>query len=724
MTKLILTSLAPYFYEAYSESVKKFFTLLRNLKDHRGLLSTVKYIKKLRLVVTRFLSGEPLLRLEGIKIYKNGWPKALREFYSITKTSNAEYMRSLLTLLTVLRNLEFKPDPDITPIISPYKGDITGISDRHIDKALKELHIEEKEVKWKYFHMSSKRGPNGHALLSSVGELNGLPEQLRKDVISLANSPEFEQHIHEILNPPPEILNNKNLLEVYSEAYYKKPPLKTYELRKLSYFSDKEGKTRIVGILDYWSQTALRPLHDTLMNMLSHIYNDCTFRQGHFLEVLPPRATYYSFDLSNATDRMPITLQQKIIGKIIGPDRADAWKRVMTDHPFLYKSMKNGKVTAEYIKYEAGQPMGGYSSWAAMALCHHLIIRICAFRAGISHFKDYVVLGDDVVIANDDVAHQYVLMCTELDIPISPMKTHKSKSIYEFAKRWIYNGVEISPFSVGGLTSTWNHYALLSNFLTTQSDHGWWRFDECSLDHTIRRCNPVQKKIVTGLYAIKGKPQEGNRVWSKFELFRELYQINEGREPQGVLVTAALQSYRGTFLPESRFGPYHQFITEDYARIEKLLYHQVISQELMKDLMVMQGDLYQHWMDIQKATNDIIGLDIGGGGAQSPYFDWSVQHIPSLRLLRETDGGEDIDELVMLVTDPDVAVTQLQTWLSAKSLTTGLHHFEDREVIRRVNRTARMIKSFLETLGNFSKLDCHDHETFMILAHANLPFRW
>jgi hypothetical protein len=32
-------------------------------------------------------------------------------------------------------------------------------------------------------------------------------------------------------------------------------------IRKLTGIEDKEGKTRVIAIGDYWSQTALKPLH-------------------------------------------------------------------------------------------------------------------------------------------------------------------------------------------------------------------------------------------------------------------------------------------------------------------------------------------------------------------------------------------------------------------------------------------------------------------------------
>jgi len=57
--------------------------------------------------------------------------------------------------------------------------------------------------------------------------------------------------------------------------------------------------------------------------------------------------------------------------------------------------------------------MGALSSWAMLALTHHYIVRIAARRVGIKNFNHYAVLGDDVVICNDLVAHAYHALVTE-----------------------------------------------------------------------------------------------------------------------------------------------------------------------------------------------------------------------------------------------------------------------------------------------------------------------
>lgn len=83
-----------------------------------------------------------------------------------------------------------------------------------------------------------------------------------------------------------------------------------------------------------------------------------------------------------------------------------------------------------------------------MALTHHCIVRLAGIRAKTPSSGQYVLLGDDIVIANTALAVEYLKIMEELDVPISKQKTHISKDIYEFAKRWVYQGTEITPIPI------------------------------------------------------------------------------------------------------------------------------------------------------------------------------------------------------------------------------------------------------------------------------------
>jgi hypothetical protein len=77
-------------------------------------------------------------------------------------------------------------------------------------------------------------------------------------------------------------------------------------LRRLTDFPDKEGKQRVVALLDYYSQSVLKPLHKFLYARLRTIPQDCTFDQGSFRSKMKDCEIYYSIDLTAATDRFPI----------------------------------------------------------------------------------------------------------------------------------------------------------------------------------------------------------------------------------------------------------------------------------------------------------------------------------------------------------------------------------------------------------------------------------
>jgi hypothetical protein len=85
------------------------------------------------------------------------------------------------------------------------------------------------------------------------------------------------------------------------------------KIRRISYFKDKEAKMRVIGILDWYSQLTLKPLHSFLADRLKSIRQDCTFDQSNFKNSLEGSKVYYSVDLSNATDRFPIELIEKLL---------------------------------------------------------------------------------------------------------------------------------------------------------------------------------------------------------------------------------------------------------------------------------------------------------------------------------------------------------------------------------------------------------------------------
>jgi len=78
-----------------------------------------------------------------------------------------------------------------------------------------------------------------------------------------------------------------------------------------------DRKSRIIAILDYWSQSAVKPLSDILFNILKGLPQDCTFNQNSpLMKLTDDDEPYYSFDLKSATDRFPMSIQKLVIEQL------------------------------------------------------------------------------------------------------------------------------------------------------------------------------------------------------------------------------------------------------------------------------------------------------------------------------------------------------------------------------------------------------------------------
>jgi hypothetical protein len=86
---------------------------------------------------------------------------------------------------------------------------------------------------------------------------------------------------------------------------------------KLSFKEEAAGKLRVFAMVDCLTQSALYGLHEWLFALLKRIPNDGTFDQEAAFSRAQDKAKKYGcsfgYDLSSATDRLPLTIQVKIL---------------------------------------------------------------------------------------------------------------------------------------------------------------------------------------------------------------------------------------------------------------------------------------------------------------------------------------------------------------------------------------------------------------------------
>jgi len=233
-------------------------------------------------------------------------------------------------------------------------------------------------------------------------------------------------------------------------------------------FVEEPGKIRVVAMVDCFTQWLLYPLHRFIFDkILKVIPQDGTFnhvapvkkligvmRERHLTEC-------FSYDLSAATDRLPVSIQELLLRVFSTVDFAFHWRKLLTERDYALPStyVKTfGKKGGTSVRYAVGQPMGAYSSWAMLALTHHAIVQFAAFKTKrfSGWFDLYAVLGDDVVIGDRYVAAQYVEIMDTLGVNIGFSKSIISKNLsIEFAKRFFYKGVEVTPLPLVGVGVAW-----------------------------------------------------------------------------------------------------------------------------------------------------------------------------------------------------------------------------------------------------------------------------
>jgi len=256
---------------------------------------------------------------------------------------------------------------------------------------------------------------------------------------------------------------------------------------RLSVKVEPAGKARVFAMVDYWTQVALKPLHEWIFSVLREIPQDGTFDQmapvKRLLKKVRSDTKVHSFDLSAATDRIPVLVQGLILGQIFGRHLASTWRSLLCNRPY-YLGASHAKAAGISerginLRYAVGQPMGAYSSWAMLALTHHAMVQFSAQKAGFKDWFDlYAVLGDDVVIADDGVAREYLLLSKQigLEIGIAKSLVARGKTL-EFAKKFFFRGELVSglplkfwaaaqnTMGVAHALSAWYPSGSLANFV-------------------------------------------------------------------------------------------------------------------------------------------------------------------------------------------------------------------------------------------------------------------
>jgi len=333
----------------------------------------------------------------------------------------------------------------------------------------------------------------------------------------------------------------------------------------LGYSQESGGKLRVFASPHLVWQAIFEPLKLLLMDALRCVPQDCTHNQQKGAdwaqEQLQKGVKLHSLDLSNATDLFPLSLQLGTLTELgVSATLSRIFERVATGSWKVPKAIREHGYPVE-VKWERGQPLGLAPSFPLFALTHHMLVYGICVTFGVDP-DCYRILGDDIIIGNDEVARQYVAVMEEMGCKIAHEKSISSTNSAEFAGFHITKDEMVRPGKFRKLTTQ----NILEVAKSLESDLAHEVHPELSA--ALRKYLSLPKEF-GGIGAEMADPEETAALIAQMEekrlniLRSSSGDILERRCAQVVLAAGLVTRLPMHSLSNSRFTQYHEIL--DYG---------------------------------------------------------------------------------------------------------------------------------------------------------------
>jgi len=454
--------------------ILKIFSLyILSLTKRHGQVYMVKYLKHSTLAIQKFIAGNPLSSLKELDNLPfprlaNGLPRFIPiDDRKAIRRGDANIIRFWISLYSIYRIISIPGILKLSTIT-----DVTSSSIEDLKNGSSELRAISQKFKAKFDKSLLEKKytilPLETASPSSKVswlEMFKIPSYLKHHNLAMYNKMVDYMDLMGLSKLSKQFVS-------FSDVPYEGPELM---IGRLATKNEPAGKVRVFAMVDVWTQSILNPLHKMLFAFLKGLPNDGTFDQHAAVMRCKEKAKVaglsFGYDLSAATDRLPISLQVSILEPIIGIRLSELWKDILVGRPYYLKNEDN---SYSQLYYGTGQPMGALSSWAMLAITHHFIVQLSYIKAysffernnASEWFDNYEVLGDDIVIFDEKVAKQYLLLMESYGVAINLSKSVISNNgSFDFAKVSSYKGMTVSAIPWRMLISNNTRLGRINNVL-------------------------------------------------------------------------------------------------------------------------------------------------------------------------------------------------------------------------------------------------------------------
>jgi hypothetical protein len=445
--QLTLCLFAGFFSEQILEGLVSY---VFRLQEIRGAKFTITYLKAMETqLIKHLLSANPNADY-ALCTTNNHLRWVKRKLKSKFDLNDINVIRLIMTLIGLKQLMLTVCNTELASIDS--KVEISKDIQNDLVSSIQKIGLpkfirKQRTLKLPGYYLSSKAGPNGNALASRL--IDTYANRINPAVLNSQRN-----LAKELYNMDPDVFDDRYQPLADRKYEFKQKP----ETGKLLYIQEYgKLKCRVAAIVDGVTQELLKPVHDLLMETLSKIPEDCTFNHDKISNLAKQRhtsgQTFYGFsDLSDASDRIPKFLYVHVLNGI-RPNLGSLWSEVLTRRFFVDKELSSHMTRkVKYLEYAVGQPMGALSSWPAMALTHHYLVWVAAGSYENARGK-YALLGDDIVIFDEQLYLAYLGVLTSIKVPFKP---NSAKNYFEFAKRHFINGSEFTGAYINALCEELN----------------------------------------------------------------------------------------------------------------------------------------------------------------------------------------------------------------------------------------------------------------------------